>query len=99
MNQNSNTAERDEPWLVIKGSQLTGWFKIIQADPDLASARPQSYALGTIRFWVDVPITGAVARQGGPNWEETYRITSDRIVINRKVDDLNDPSVTCIRRK
>lgn len=95
--KSSNTEERYERWLVIKGSQLTGWMKVIQADPDLARARPQSYSLGTVRFWVDVPIMGAVARHEGPNWEGTYRIASDRIVVDSKMNGRAAPSYTCSR--
>ena len=76
----NGSAELDEAWLVINGSQLTEWTKVIRADPDLARANPSSYALGTVHR-TSSPIVGALARGGTYNVGRNYKIATDRIVI------------------
>lgn len=91
--RDASTGERKEHWVVIEGSQLTAWIKMIQIDPDRARVDRVGQVFNAARL----PIMGALARDGGPNWEKTYRITSDRIVRNSKMDGRADPSVTCSR--
>lgn len=91
--KDASTGERREHWVVIEGSQLTAWIKMLQIDPD----RARVDHVGKVFKAASLPITGALARNGGPNWERTYRITSDRIVRNDKIDGHDDPSITCIR--
>ena len=88
------TGERKEHWLVIEGSQLTAWIKMLQIDPD----RARVDHVGQVFKATRLPIAGALARDGGPNWEKTYRITTDRIIRNWTMDGHPEPSVTCIRR-
>lgn len=76
----SGSSELNEAWLVINGSQLTEWTKVIRADPDLARANPSSYGLGTVHP-TSSPIVGALARGETYNIGRNYKITSDRIVI------------------
>lgn len=61
--------ERKEYWLVINGSQLNGWIKMLQVDPD----RARVDHVGEVYRAASMPIIGTLARKGGPNWEETYR--------------------------
>lgn len=93
-----STDEVDEHWLVIKGSEVSVWTKVIQADPDLARANPRDYSLGHVTNARSVPITGTIARQGGGNWEIVYLISSDRIVRESKMDGRAEPSITCKRQ-
>jgi tetratricopeptide (TPR) repeat protein len=88
------TGERKEHWLVIEGSQLTAWIKMLQIDPD----RARVDHVGQVFKAARLPIMGALARDGGPNWEKTYRITTDRIIRTWKMDGHSEPSVTCIRQ-
>ncbi len=76
----SGTTQLSEAWLVINGSQLTEWTKVIRADPDLARANPSSYALGAVHR-TSSPIVGALARGETYNVGRNYKIASDRIVI------------------
>lgn len=91
--KDASTGEQKEHWVVIQGSQLTAWIKMIQIDPD----RARVDHVGQVSNVARLPIKGALARDGGPNWEKTYRITSDRIVRNWKMDGRAEPSVTCSR--
>jgi len=88
----SGTTQLSEAWLVINGSQLTEWTKVIRADPDLARANPSSYGLGTVHP-TSSPIVGALARGETYNLGRNYRITSDRIVI----EHVGMAPVTCSR--
>lgn len=88
----SGSVELNEAWLVINGSQLTEWTKVIRADPDLARANPSSYGLGTVHR-VSSPIVGALARGETWNVGRNYKITSDRIVI----EHVGEVPVTCSR--
>lgn len=88
------TGERRAHWIVIEGSQLTAWIKMLQIDPDRARVDHVGQVLKADRL----PIVGALARAGGPNWEKTYRITTDRITRNWTMDGHPEPSVTCIRQ-
>jgi tetratricopeptide (TPR) repeat protein len=76
----SGSSELNEAWLVINGSQLTEWTKVIRADPDLARANPSSYGLGTVHP-TSSPIVGSLARGETYNVGRNYKIASDRIVI------------------
>jgi tetratricopeptide (TPR) repeat protein len=88
----SGTTQLSEAWLVINGSQLTEWTKVIRADPDLARANPSSYGLGTVHP-TSSPIVGALARGETYNVGRNYKITSDRIVI----EHVGMVPVTCSR--
>ena len=88
----SGSSELNEAWLVINGSQLTEWTKVIRADPDLAGANPSSYGLGTVHP-TSSPIVGALARGETYNVGRNYKITSDRIVI----EHVGVVPVTCSR--
>ncbi len=88
----SGTTQLSEAWLVINGSQLTEWTKVIRADPDLARANPSSYGLGTVHP-TSSPIVGALARGETYNVGRNYKIASDRIVI----EHVGMVPVTCSR--
>ena len=85
--------ERKEYWLVINGSQLNGWIKMLQVDPD----RARVDHVGEVLHVASVPIIGTLARKGGPNWEETYRISSDQVVRENERDGRAYSSITCRR--
>ena len=89
---------RDEHWFVIKANQLTVWTRVIRAPPDLVRANPRDYSPGKVTNARNVPIAGAVARQGGPNWEISYRITPDQVVRESRLDGRAEPTITCRRR-
>ena len=85
--------ERKEYWLVINGGQLNGWIKMLQVDTD----RARVDHVGEVLHVASVPIIGTLARKGGPNWEETYRISSDQVVRENERDGRAYSSITCRR--
>ena len=92
-NQGRRDQERKEYWFVINGRQLNSWIRFLQIDPDRASVD----RVGQVIRAASVPITGAVAREGGPNWEEVYRISSSQVVREGKLDGRPKPIITCVR--